>query len=337
MFARAVDNDDAIKNALANVIFLSMDCEKGEGPEIAKLFKVRGYPTFTMVNTKGEVTSSWIGYPGAEKWAGFVAAGNLDKRTISEKQAAYEKSPNKDLACALANNASVAADYAGALKYFRKARELDPANASDYTGEILGNLYYGSRGGAFTLDEVEAEAKAVMVGSSSSPENKIDAALLVRNLAASQDQTERAIPFIKQALAASAGIEELAEARVELEIDEALFIIKDEAKAVALKRESYGEGWLEEPGKLNNFAWWCFENNVNLAEAEEMALRGVELAQDDQMRSNILDTAAEICSARGDCDQAIARIKQAIALSPDKQYYKDQLARFEKEKADKKS
>ena len=94
------------------------------------------------------------------------------------------------------------------------------------------------------------------------------------------------------------------------------------------------EGWREDPGQLNNFAWWCFENNTNLDEAEELALHGVEIATSDGDRANILDTAAEICAARGNCDEAIARIKQAIELSPDRNYYKDQLARFEKDQAE---
>ena len=94
---------------------------------------------------------------------------------------------------------------------------------------------------------------------------------------------------------------------------------------------------MDDPAALNNFAWWCFEHNVNLEEAEELALRGVELATDDDARANILDTAAEICAARGDCAEAIARIKRAIELSPDKEYFKTQLARFEKELAEKKS
>lgn len=330
MFARAVDSNELIKNALENVIFLNIDCEKGEGIEIAKKYGVNGYPTFLMTNAKGEVTDGWIGYPGPEKWASYVTAGNTDRRTIAEKKSAYEKAADKSLACALANHAATGYKFADSVKYLRKARELDPANANDYTSEILTNMYYGSRGGSFTLEEVEDEGLAILGNSDSSPDTKVDLARLVKTLASNGGEPEKAIPYIKAALTASEGIEDLAEARMGLEIDEALLITKDLDKAVDLKRKSMREGWLENSGQLNEFAWWCFENNVNLDEAEDLALKGAELAATDGERANILDTAAEICNARGNCDEAIARIKQAIELDPDKQYLKDQLARFEK-------
>lgn len=336
MFARAVDSDETIQNALKDVVFLNIDCEKGEGPEIAKKYGVRGFPTFLMTNAKGEVTDGWIGYPGPEKWADNVIAGNKDRRTIAEKKAAYDKKADKALACSLANHASVSYDFKGAVSYYRAAREMDPAGADFYTKEILTYMYYGSRQQLFSLDEVEAEAQIVLASSGASAENKVNVATMVSNMASSMGEPERAIPYITQALAASEGNPELVDARLGLEIQAAMLMDKDMDKAVALKRKTYDEGWLDDPGALNNFAWWCFENNVNLEEAEEMALRGVELATDDEARANILDTAAEICAARGDCSEAIVRIKKAIELSPDKQYFKDQLARFEKELAEKK-
>jgi tetratricopeptide (TPR) repeat protein len=336
VFARAVDNDETIKSALQGVVFLSIDCEKGEGPEIAKKYGVRGYPTFLMTNGEGTVTDGLIGYPGPEEWADFVTAGKADPRTIAEKQAAYEKEPTKALACALAGHAASSMDNTAAVKYYRAARELDPANAGHYTSEILTSMYYGSRGGEFTLDEVEAEAKVVLDNPDSDPEEIVNLAQMVRGMADGMGQVDRAIPYIKAGLKASEGVEELAKARQSLEIDSALLIEKDTDKAVALKRKSMPEGWQDDSGRLNQFAWWCFENKVNLDEAEEMALRGVELAPDDATRANILDTAAEICAARGDCSEAIARIKQAIELDPEKGYFKEQLARFEKQLAEKK-
>jgi tetratricopeptide (TPR) repeat protein len=97
------------------------------------------------------------------------------------------------------------------------------------------------------------------------------------------------------------------------------------------------EGWMEDANELNNFAWWCFENEVNLEEALELAIKGAELAENDSARANVLDTAAEICNALGNCEEAIVKIKKAIELDPDNDYFKDQLARFEEITAEKKS
>ena len=87
---------------------------------------------------------------------------------------------------------------------------------------------------------------------------------------------------------------------------------------------------MENADKLNNFAWWCFENDVNLEEAGELALKGVELADSDSGRANILDTVAEICNKLGNCDQAVAHMQRAVELDPERQYFKDQLVKFQK-------
>ena len=331
MFARAVDSNSTLQDVLKEVILFNNNCEKGEGIEIAKKYGVSGYPTFIMVNPAGEVSSAWIGYPGPEKWAELARAGDRDRRTIAQKQEAYGQQPTKELACSLANHASSTYNFAGAVKYFRAAREMDPAGAREYTDEILTNMYYGARGGAFTLDEVKAEADHVMASDLSTPEDKLNVALMVRGMAGSMGQTGEAVPYIEQAMAASEGVAELADARADLAVDHALLVLKDTDKALALKRESMPAGWQEDPGQLNNFAWWCFENRVNMEEARKLALKGAALAGADGDKANILDTAAELAAALGDPASAVNLIKRCVELSPEREYYKEQLARFEEE------
>lgn len=331
MFARAVDSNETIQNALKEVVFFDNNCEVGEGVEIAKKYKVGGYPTYIMVNPEGEVSSSWIGYPGPEKWAANVAAGNQDRRTVAEKKSAYAKDPTKELACSLANTASSSYEFADAVKYFRAAREMHPAGASEYTSEILTNMYYGARSGAFTLDDVSTEADFVMASKTSTAEDKLEVAMMVRGMASQMGQIEAAIPYIEQALVATEGQDDLAEGRAQLEIDHALLVDKDKTKALKLKRKSLDEGWLDDPRALNSFAWWCFENSINLEEAKNLALRGVDLSVEDGDKANILDTAAEICSAMDDCEEAVEIMRRAVELNPEREYYQRQLARFEEE------
>jgi len=339
VFARAVDNDAEIQAVLKEAILFSIDCEKGEGIELAKKYKVSGYPTFAMINAQGDQTDRWIGYGGPENWAGNVREGLADRRTIVEKQQAYSKEPTLALSRSLARHAAASGEHKDAVTYFRKARDLDAAAAAEYTNEILSTMYYGMRSEAFTFEDVEVEAKGVMASSSATAEDKVEVALMILSVAKSTGQDEKAVPYITEALAASEGTtdESVMDGRHFLQIDHALLVEKDGPKAVALRRQVLPEGWDEDPVQLNRFAWWCFENNVNLEEAEALALKGFELADNDKQRANILDTAAEICNARGNCEEAIARIKQAIDLDPDKQYFKDQLARFEQAKEDKNS
>ena len=42
-------------------ICVKYDMEKGEGPELAKKFGVRAYPTFVILNTDGTVRHKFVG------------------------------------------------------------------------------------------------------------------------------------------------------------------------------------------------------------------------------------------------------------------------------------
>ena len=332
MFAREVNENAAMIAALDGAILWKVDCEKGEGIEIAEKYEIRGYPTYIAMNGAGEITDRWIGYEGAEKWSTSVVAAKADRRTITEKKVAFEAEPTLELAKALASDASTGSQYKAAVDYYGKAQELDKDNAADYRDEILMSMLYGIEDGSFTMEDVIAKAKPVMASDETPITDKLELAMMMKYMAGKIGQVDKAVPFIAAAMDASEGTtdEEAIKYRNYLAVDYALLVEKDTSKALELYRAKMPEGWEENPDQLNNFAWWCFENDVNLEQAQEYAHKGVELAEEDGQRANILDTAAEICNALGNCDEALEHIKAAIELDPDKEYLKDQLARFEK-------
>lgn len=317
--------------AIGSVVFVDIDCEKGDGPELAKKYGIRGYPTYIMVNPQGEVTDAWIGYPGPEKWARFVAAGSEDRRVIPEKEKSYQAEPTLALATSLANHASTASDYRAAVDYYKKARELDPAGAKDYTQDIMYSLYYGSGEKVFTAEEIKAEADYALADKDATAGDKVDLATLIIDVAGNLEDPEMAVPYIEAALKASEGTtdEEVAAGRQELEISHALIAEKDKPKALSLKRASLDEDWQDDLRTVNGFAYWCFENELNLEEAETLVMAGIDKAEDDTMRNRFLNTAAEICFATGRTEEAIVHMKRVLESDPDRGYFQRQLARFE--------
>ena len=332
MFAREVNENSVMRDALADAVYWTVDCQKGEGIEIAKKYEIRGVPTFIAMNGKGEITDRWIGYEDSDTWSAFVSAAKKDRRTIVEKQSAFLTGPTIALARSLANDAATGSKYKAAVEYFRQAAEMDPDNAKDYQEQILASMIYGSQDGAFTIDEVITQVEPVMASDETPVADKLELALMMKQVADKNGQIEKAVPFIAAAMVASEGStdEQVVKYRNYLAVDHALLVEKDAAKALKLRRSMQPEGWQENAEQLNSFAWWCFENDLNLEEAQELALKGVELAETDGQKANILDTAAEICNARGNCDEALVHIKRAIELDPDREYFQDQLARFEK-------
>ena len=97
--------------------------------------------------------------------------------------------------------------------------------------------------------------------------------------------------------------------------------------ALALRRDHLSLEWRNDAEALNSFAWWCFEHNVNLVEAESLARRGVKLTNGTE-RANILDTLAEIVNARGRRDEAKRLIDKALKLDPKSDHLVGQKVRF---------
>jgi tetratricopeptide (TPR) repeat protein len=337
VFAREVNENDAMKDALDGTVFWKVDCEKGEGIDIAKQYGIRGYPTYIAMNGAGEITDRWIGYEGAEKWSASVRSAKADPRTITQKKSAFEAEPTLALAMALANDAVAGSRYRAAVEYYGQALALEPDNAKEYEGQILMSMFYGLEDDSFTVDEVIAKARPVMDAPETPPAAKLEMALMMKHFAGQKGQVEKALPFIETAWKATEGAtdEDSVKYRSYLAVDHALLIEKDKPKALDLYRGGLPEGWEESPDKLNQFAWWCFEQEINLEEAQEMAREGVRLAETDAERANILDTLAEISNALGHGDEALAHIQRAIELDPNREYFKEQLARFQKAVEDK--
>ncbi|MBM4129564.1 hypothetical protein FJ250_00840 [bacterium] len=339
MFAREASSSDVIKAALAEVVFLKVDCEKGDGPAVAQKYGVRGYPTYYAVNADGEPIERWIGYDGPEAFARSAAAARRDTRTLAQKREAFAAAPTADLAVSLANDVATGYDWAGAVKHFRQARDLDPARADDCTRNIFTYMFYGADDGGFTFEEMKLEGDRVLAAAGTTDVDRVELSAMMLQLARRQERPADGIPYLEAGLAAAAALpEDSPAARTVrgLKVDHALLVEKDVEKAIGLRKAMLPENWQQEPRRLNQFAWWCLENGVNLEEAEALAMQAAELAEDAGDRAGYLDTAAEICLKRGNCEQAIARIKQAIELDPERDYYKEQLAKFEAAAAQKK-
>jgi len=280
------------------------------------------------VNGKGEITDRWLGFDGVEAWVASVEKARSDTRTIAAKKEAFAKEPNGALAECLANDAACVMDYKTAVKYFRTARDLDPSRAAYCSDQILSNMFYGSRDSVFTFDEVASEADLALAAPGATVDQIESLAAMMSSLAQSMEIPERAAPYLKAALDQDIGDAEPSPTRQGLMVEHALLVDHDAGKAVKLRKSMLPEDWQQDAGQLNSFAWWCFQNEINLDEAQKLAMQGVDLARDDEARASILDTAAEISAARGQLADAVGFAQRAADLAPDKDYYKEQLQKF---------
>ena len=82
----------------ANFVCYKLDCEKGDGVEVAKIYQINSFPTYLFVDGNGKLFYRSGSYMSAEK---FIAEGKIaleefaDKRTIEEWDALYARKKNQ--------------------------------------------------------------------------------------------------------------------------------------------------------------------------------------------------------------------------------------------------
>jgi thiol-disulfide isomerase/thioredoxin len=323
--------ESGISEALGAVVFTSIDAEKGDGVELAKKYGVTGFPTYAMMTAEGELIESWVGYGGPAHFLGALETALADPITFAEKKERFAAEPTAEAAKNIGRIASASGEHAESMEFLAKAEELDPE--FDVTNELLDAAFGRARKDPdYSKADYIALAQERVLERDAPAEATLMSTYYVGRFTADEEDHTTLKPFlVKSREVIASSDEELSQSLVNaIELQAIMYVDGDMDAAVVRKRSTMREGWMEDPDQLNAFAWWCFENNVILAEAQDLALKGVELAEPGKARAQVLDTAAEICNALGDCGQAIELIQLAIAEDADNEYYTEQLARFEK-------
>ncbi len=331
-FDKATYENDIVKSALGdNVVLCKIDAEKGKGIGVARQYSVRNFPTFILVNAEGETMDRWLGYQEEEGFATSLASSLEDPKTVADRLAQFQKSPAETDALTLGKIRFHEGMFAEAAAFYRRASELNPQTELPYESYIFNAMAYGNYFQVFSADQVKAQADAVFASSNSSAKDIMKATYSMHKVASRSHDMDYYLPYLKKAMARTANStdEKVSSMRASLLPDYAMHIEKDVAKAVEYKLAAQPEGWQEDANLLNNYAWWCFENRVNLEEAADFARKGIELAEAGKMKANILDTLAEICNASGDCENSVEYIRLAVKEDPKNEYFQSQLTRFE--------
>ena len=330
-FARAVTSDPEIQKVLDSFVLTQLIGDSADVRDLMKEMSVIGYPTFLVMNADGTTLSRWIGYSKA-MFLRETAAVLADPTTIEEKEARFAATPTAEDAAKLAVYRDSRGEYDKAVEFYRRAQRLAPDTASRYALPIFESTFYGFRKSVFPRDSLVAAARGVFADEKAPASDLLEVANMMSYVAASAGEPELARPFLKIAVERTEGDADstVQAARKEILPDYALLVLRDPEKAVQYKKESMPPGWMEDAGALNEFAWWCFENNVNLAEADTLAYKGVQLAAPGREKAMILDTLAEIRNAEGDPTAALELTRKAIQEDPRSEHYKKQLERFQK-------
>jgi thioredoxin-related protein len=331
-FGEAVETRGDFRSSIdQQAVLFEVDGEKGDGKTLATKHHVYGFPTFLLMNAKGDVLDRWIGYKDPAEFGTTLNDAVAGAVTLDERLARFQKSPTVADAKKIANLRQLDGLYAEAAAYYRRAQALDTGAETPYEVMILGAMAGGMKSQVFGVPEMRTQADRALAAAGNGEQDLLKVAFIMSKVSMMAKDNTVFLPYLEAAVEGTASSTDpmIVESRAKLLPDYALFISKDAERAVVYKRATLPADWNEQPLMLNNFAWWCFENRINLKEAEVMARRGVELSDPGPDRANILDTLAEICNETGNCGDAVALIRQAVEEAPDNPYFKQQLDRFE--------
>jgi thioredoxin-related protein len=328
-------SDATLKAALdEKVVLLPIDAEKGEGVDIARMYSVHDFPTFILADSHGELMDRWNGYYMPDKFVGDLSAAVENPITVKDRIARFQGSPNEIDARKLGEIREYEGYFAEAVAFYSRAQALNPKSETHYDLLTLNAMARGTQTRLYDYDQVRSQADAVLASSDRTSAEALKVAFTMSKMATMAGDPSYFVPYLKTAVESTAGDADadVQKMRGKLMSEYALHVEKDVKRAVELRKQLFAEAdakWLESANALNNFAWWCFENKINLDEAEKFARKGIELAEPGNMKANILDTLAEICNLKGDCGDAVEYIRLAVAEDPENEYFQKQLVRFQ--------
>jgi len=318
--------------ALQGVVFYPVQGDTSANAKMVEDYKVWAYPTFVVLNSKGEIVHRTMGYGDAMAWNGWLEGIKADPISLAERQKRLEGGPNFADAVALGQAALSDKRCAEAERYFTQAVQLDPAAAQEANVPIyiVRAAFQGAQTGENTMAHAAEVTNALLQSPDAQPGQILEACERMLD-AVEQVGPDVIGPILRLAYPRLTVVDdERYRDRIKSFLSEyALYVEENPEKAVQLKREAMPEGWEVEPDQLNEFAWWCYERRIGLEEAEALARKAVDLADPGSAQANILDTVAQIAYLRGDAAEAARLMQRAIEADPQNDYFKEQLQRFQ--------
>jgi hypothetical protein len=269
-----VKEEALVIGALQGVVFFPVQGDTVVNAAAVDSFDVWAYPTFVVLNAKGEPIHRNMGYSDAAAWSTWLEGIKGDPVTLEERKTRHARKPSFGDAFALGKDALYNKRCAEAKGRFEEAGRLD-AQAALEAGvpiQIARAVFMGLETGEATLEDAGAITTQLIQSPDAKPAQILEACERLLRVVDTMGP-EKVTPLLEMAYPRLASLEDekLKDRHQAFLIDYALYVEHDANKALRMKRANYPEGWDADAEKLNDFAWWCFERKVNLAEAEQLA------------------------------------------------------------------
>lgn len=279
--------------AVANehLIPIEIDAEKGDGIELAKKYRIGGYPTMVFLNAEGEEVDRIPGYLPADDMVGELTRIVNGIDTYPALKARLENSPNDpDIIIKFAHKVENMSGLAGAVSYWEKVATLEGASADQQAQaryKIAQHTVAQSADPSALQDYINDYPHSPYV-----PEAYNNLSRYHRRAGDADGEARTLQEYVT-------------------------FMEKNDAVSTQLYN---GYAWRMAE----------LEKNLEDALVKsEMAIDLLPASADSAARAQVMDTRAEVLWRLGRSDEAVQVINQCIALQPEDDYYAKQKMKFQ--------
>ena len=129
--------------ANTNFINYKIDAEKGEGIELAKKYKIPGYPTIVFLKSDGSEVDRIVGYFHSDKFLAIIKDYNSGKNTFDFLNAKLKEDPNDLISNFKYGEKLIDLEKKDeARPYFKRIIDNDPNNTSGYLDDAFLYIAY---------------------------------------------------------------------------------------------------------------------------------------------------------------------------------------------------
>lgn len=256
-----------------------------------------------------------------------------DLRTVKQRRADFEASPDFREALNLGRFYSEIGEHLQAADLYQRAEELNASGKMNLSYDIFREFANAVWKEMAPFDTVYAPADNVIESGQGSLIMKM--ATIMSRLSRKFNNTDSLQKYLDAGIEAANNSQDPndKETRYLLVAEHALQIAHDTAKAIQIKELSMGSGWDKNPDKFYEYARWCLERKVDLGQAEYFARMAVSACPDGEQKASVLNVLAEIYAARENYQGAVEATKMAIENHPENPFYQKQLDKFQEELA----
>lgn len=291
--------DPGVAKLLEGFVNLRIDAEKGDGPQLARRFGVRGFPTLVIVGPDGLEIDRVLGFVPPEVFQDEIRRIQSGDGTLASLRKSFEDAPSDvDAGMAYGAKLQMSRPEEAAALYAKMAKDSEDADPSvrariqlEHAVSLLNS---GHREEAAVAAErlVEEYPDTPAAGRAA---QRVGRAFLALN------DVPRALAFVDRTRAIAKGAADRAA------VEDLAVSVHRAAIASSLRRQAEIAG--DDANLLNEVAWTSFEHKVNVRDAIHWARKAVDLSDRD---AAVLDTLANLLWLVGEHDEALRLEEEAV-------------------------